>query len=185
MGARQLRNANLPSTWAENEHEEVLDTHSVSAGYTDCKWYQLWLNLTTGLSCHGSRADVVSRPYLVSEREVETFFIRTLLIHVRAALAFAEIRSVHSDQCHSFREGFKVHVILASDADWVHDFADACGYQFFIRKYSPHLPLNAISAVCKTFWKIIGAHSSTAFATISEPIRTCLENVPMNCHVCV
>lgn len=70
---------------------------------------------------------VVSRLYVVSAREGQRFYLWTLMLHVRGATTFDEIRRVNGVEYHSFREACKAHGLLADDAEWVQISTDVFG----------------------------------------------------------
>ena len=49
-------------------------------------------------------AHVLGRAYIINPRQGECFYLRLLLYHIKGLQSFAELKTVESDLCSSFRE---------------------------------------------------------------------------------
>ena len=72
---------------------------------------------------------VVSRIYSVSPREGERFYLRLLLLHVRGATNFADLRTVDGVECATFREACLHRHLLENDNTWESTLREAAAFQ--------------------------------------------------------
>lgn len=68
---------------------------------------------------------MVSTIHALSPREVERFYLRSFLLHLKGTMTFAEIRRVSGVQYRSFREAFKARSLWPDDLEWRRVLSDA------------------------------------------------------------
>jgi len=78
----------------------------------------------------GDGAHVVSRIYTVSPREGERYFLRMLLLHVKGATSYRNIRTVDGEECESFRQACNRLGLLAQDTEWKRALQDSFRSRF-------------------------------------------------------
>ncbi|KAJ8976679.1 hypothetical protein NQ317_004763 [Molorchus minor] len=71
-------------------------------------------------------ASIVVRLYAVNYRNQELYCLRLLLLHVRGALSFENLRSVDGNVCATFAEACRRRNLLANDEEWQHTLREAC-----------------------------------------------------------
>lgn len=72
---------------------------------------------------------VISRMYSVSPTELEKFYLRLLLLHIRGARSYEELRTVDGKLCDSFREACIQLHLLADDTEYANAFHEASQFQ--------------------------------------------------------
>lgn len=72
---------------------------------------------------------VVSRMYTVSPKDEERFYLRTLLLHVRGAINFEDLRTFDGNIFPTFKLAAGARGLLESDEEWVRCLQDASTYQ--------------------------------------------------------
>lgn len=71
----------------------------------------------------------IGRMYAVSPREVEKFCLRIILLHVRGATSFEDLKTVDGVLYPTFREAACAMNLLEDDEEWKRCLHEACSYQ--------------------------------------------------------
>lgn len=92
---------------------------------------------------------VLSRMYFFSPKEQERYFLRLLLLHVRGAKSFEDMRSFEGITYNSYLDAAKARNLVSNDTEWENCLTEACSNQFplalcnlFSLIYSQHNPIN-------------------------------------------
>ena len=64
------------------------------------------------------KGDTIPRMYAARPNEGERFFLRLLLLHVRGATSFEDLRTVDETVANTFREACELRGLLENDAEW-------------------------------------------------------------------
>ncbi|GFV10861.1 ATP-dependent DNA helicase [Trichonephila clavipes] len=70
-------------------------------------------------------SDALGRLYTVHPKNTECFYIRLLLINVRAPISFQDLRTVNGQLCATYRQACQELNLLENDAHWDTALADA------------------------------------------------------------
>ena len=62
--------------------------------------------------------NIIARMYGVSPRDRERFFLRMLLLHVRGARSFRDLRTFEGAPCATYEEACRERGLLVDDAEW-------------------------------------------------------------------
>jgi ATP-dependent DNA helicase PIF1 len=95
---------------SSNEDAKQYLYHQIPQYYTLCK--NKWKKRKTG----GSK--VISRMYTASPHEGERFYLRLLLLHVKGARTFEDLRSYNKIVYDTFKDAAKARSLLQSDEEW-------------------------------------------------------------------
>lgn len=72
---------------------------------------------------------IISRMYTVSPMDIERYHLRLLLLHVRGARSFDELKLVEGISCDSFKEAARRRHLLKDDLEWERCLVEASTYQ--------------------------------------------------------
>ena len=72
-----------------------------------------------------AKANVISRMYSVSPRDRERFYLRMLLLHVRGARSFTDMRTYNGVRYDTFESVCKERGLLSDDREWHRTLEDA------------------------------------------------------------
>lgn len=69
--------------------------------------------------------NIIPRMYSVSPRDDERFYLRLLLLHVKGARSFEDLRSIDGTMYNTFREAADARNLIANDTEWQRCLAEA------------------------------------------------------------
>ena len=96
------------------------------------------------------KKSVIPRMYFVNPKDIERYYLRMLLLHVKGATSFVDLRTVNGIIYDSYLETARVLNIISPDDEWDKCLAEAVQYKFphalcelFAYILVFHLPINA------------------------------------------
>ena len=108
----------------EEEAARMLLYHEVPEHYTWDKSRRIWKKRARG---HDSK--VIGRMYAISPRDAEKYFLRLLLLHVRGAQSFTELRTVDGLIYDTNREAAMARNLLEDDMEWQRCLEEAATFR--------------------------------------------------------
>lgn len=96
--------------------------------YTEIPTYYVFKNSKWNLRQRGGEK-IVSRMYSVSIRDEERFYLRTLLLHVRGATSYENLRTFNGTINLTFKAAAVARGLLASDDEWDRCMTEAATFQ--------------------------------------------------------
>ena len=72
---------------------------------------------------------MIGRMYTASPRDTEQFHLRLLLLHVRGAMSYLDLRTVGHQVAGTFQEACRLRNLLEDDSEWDNCMAEAAGFQ--------------------------------------------------------
>src|ERR1043165_6006181 len=73
---------------------------------------------------------IIARMYHVSPNDVECYYLRLLLLHVKGPLSFDDIKTVNGQQYDSYLSAARALNLLADDNEWINCLQEAALYQY-------------------------------------------------------
>ncbi len=67
--------------------------------------------------------------FSVSPRETERYYLRIMLLHIRGAISFEELRTVHNTVYPTFKQAAEALGLVEDDNMWMTCMAEASSYQ--------------------------------------------------------
>ncbi|KAJ8937734.1 hypothetical protein NQ318_009144 [Aromia moschata] len=95
--------------------------------YTEIPQHYVWQQAQRRWTNRQRGGDkVITRMYSVNFRNMELYCLRTLLLHVRGAQSYEDLRTVDGDVCATFLEACQRRNLMADDAEWRRALREAC-----------------------------------------------------------
>ncbi|KAJ8933521.1 hypothetical protein NQ314_013961 [Rhamnusium bicolor] len=94
--------------------------------YTDIPYHYVWQTAQRRWKRRIRGADkIIVRMYSISVRRQELYYLRLLLLHVRGARSYEDVRTVDGRVYDTFLEACQIRNLLADDAEWIRALQEA------------------------------------------------------------
>lgn len=97
--------------------------------YSEIPLYYTWLQNERKWKIRERCFNKIGRMYTVSPKDAERFYLRLILLHVKGATSFKNLRTVNGIEFETFRESAKARGLLLDDDVWQNTLDDAIASQ--------------------------------------------------------
>jgi len=86
--------------------------------YADFPLHYTWNKFQCRWNPRKTATGAIGRIYMVQPSEGERYYLRTLLIHVKGATSFDDLKTINGYKCSTFKEACILLGLLKDDAEW-------------------------------------------------------------------
>jgi len=169
----------LTAWMTKNDEEDGLSTtlyyHEMPEHYTWDQQSRKWKRRVRG---HNSKT--IGRMFSISPRDSEKFHLRLLLLHIKGATSFSQMKTVDGVQYATFKEAAAAKNLLENDNEWKHSLREAASFKFpnqlrllfavILAFNDPNAPLNLweefLLDLCEDFIRSHGQELGTQYGLL-------------------